>query len=43
MQQHFSEDVTENITLDGHEVLMCNIPFNQAFIDSKYFNGYGVR
>lgn len=42
MQQHFSEDVTENITLDGHEVLMCNIPFNQAFIDSKYFNGYGV-
>ncbi|MBD1404673.1 hypothetical protein N4Q63_16035 [Leclercia adecarboxylata] len=42
MQQHFSEDVTENITLDGHEVLMCNIPFSQAFIDSKYFNGYGV-
>lgn len=42
MQHHFSEDVTENITLDGYEVLMCNIPFNQAFINSKYFKDYGV-
>lgn len=42
MQEHFNEEVTENITLDGHDVLMCNRPFNQAFIDSKYFNGYGV-
>lgn len=42
MQEHFSEEVTENITLDGYEVLMCNRPFNQAFIDSKYFKDYGV-
>ncbi len=42
MQEHFSVEVTENIKLACKDVLMCNKPFNQAFIDSKYFKDYGV-
>ncbi|UGB02225.1 hypothetical protein LRS40_21680 [Leclercia sp. G3L] len=42
MQEHFSVEVTENIKLACKDVLMCNKPFNQAFINTKYFNDYGL-
>lgn len=42
MQQPYDEETTNNIKLNDHEVLMCNIPFNQSLLDAKYFKDYGL-
>lgn len=42
MQQPYDEETTKNIKLNAHEVLMCNIPFNQSLLDAKYFKDYGL-
>lgn len=42
MQQPYNEEITKNIRLNGCDVLMCNIPFNQSLIDTKYYTGYGL-
>lgn len=42
MQQPYDEETTNNIKLNDHEVLMCNIPFNKSLLDAKYFKDHGL-
>jgi len=42
VQQPYDEETTNNIKLNDHEVLMCNIPFSQSLLDAKYFKGFGL-